>query len=117
MIYPWLAAAEGIGRFERHTKGLAMGKLIIFLIFAFMAYAVLKQLLRVVRFFEPNQRPPEAETVDVAAREVAAAGTKTGQDWADEVKRSYDLFKAGVLTKEEFEQVKAQVLARVAANT
>lgn len=95
-----------------------MGKLIVFLILGFMAYAVLKQLLRVARFFEPNQRQkrsPEPETVDVATREVAPAKVEGGQDWAEEVKRSYDLFKAGALTKEEFEQVKAQLLSKVGA--
>lgn len=101
-----------------------MGKLIVILILGFMAYAVLKQLLRVVRFFEPTQqqqqqqekRSPEPETVDVATREVVAAKVQLhGQDWGEEVKRSYDLFRAGALTKEEFEQVKAQLLARVGA--
>jgi hypothetical protein len=98
-----------------------VGKLIVFLILGFMAYAVLKQLLRVVRFFEPNQQQqqqkhrPGPETVDVATREVVPAKMQGGQDWAEEVKRSYDLFKAGALTREEFEQVKAQLLAKVGA--
>jgi len=95
-----------------------MGKLIVFLILGFMAYAVLKQLLRVVRYFEPKQqqqqrkRSPEPETVDVTASEVVPAKVEGGQDWAEEIKRSYDLFKTGALSKEEFEQVKAQLLAR-----
>lgn len=96
-----------------------MGKLIVLLILGFMAYAVLKPLLRIVRFLEPTQqqqkRSPGPETVHVAAREVVPAKMKDGQDWVDEVKRLYDLFKAGALTKEEFEQVKAQLLARVGA--
>ncbi|CAE6767037.1 hypothetical protein R70006_03763 [Paraburkholderia domus] len=98
-----------------------MGKLIVFLIFGFMAFAVLKQLLRVVRFFEPKQqqpqqkRSPEQETPDVPTPEVVSAMVDGSQDWAEEIKRSYDLFKTGALTKEEFEQVKAQVLARVGA--
>lgn len=100
-----------------------MGKLIVFLIFGFMAFAVLKQLLRVVRFFEPKQqqrqqqqkRSPESETADVATPEVVPAKVEGSQDWVEEIKRSYDLFKTGALTKEEFEQVKAQVLARVGA--
>jgi hypothetical protein len=98
--------------------GGAVGKLIVFLIFGFMAFAVLKQLLRVVRFFEPKQqreRSPEPEIVDAATLEVVSAKVDGGQDWAEEIKRSYDLFKTGALTKEEFEQVKAQVLARVGA--
>lgn len=98
-----------------------MGKVIVFLILGFMAYAVLKQLLRVVRFFEPKQqqhqpkRSPEPETVDVATPEVVSARVESGRDWAEEIKRSYDLFKTGALTKEEFEQVKTQLLARVGA--
>ncbi|MEX3926734.1 hypothetical protein AB4Y36_22255 [Paraburkholderia sp. BR10936] len=100
-----------------------MGKLIVILILGFMAYAVLKQLLRVVRFFEPTQqqqqqkRSSELETVDVATREVVPAKKEAGQDWTDEVKRSYDLFATGALTKEEFEQVKAQLLAKVGAQS
>lgn len=97
-----------------------MGKLIVFLIFGFMAFAVLKQLLRVVRFFEPKpqqgqkqqMRSPEAATADVATPDGLPAKVEGSQDWVEEIKRSYDLFKTGALTKEEFEQVKAQVLAR-----
>jgi hypothetical protein len=96
-----------------------MGKLIIFLILGFMAYAVLKQLLRVVRFFEPKQqqqkRLAELQTAEVSTPKVVPAKIERGQDWAEEIKRSYDLFKTGALTKEEFEQVKAQLLARVGA--
>lgn len=100
-----------------------MGKLIVFLIFGFMAFAVLKQLLRVVRFFEPKpqqgqkqqMRSPEAATADVATSEVVLEKLDGSQDWVEEIKRAYDLFKTGALTKEEFEQVKAQVLARVGA--
>lgn len=97
-----------------------MGKLIVFLIFGFIAYAVLKQLLMVVRFFEPKQQlqqnqkgSPEPETVDVATPEVVSVKTKSGRDWGEDIKRAYDLFSTGALTKEEFEQVKAQLLARV----
>lgn len=97
-----------------------MGKLIFFLILGFMAYAVLKQLLIVVRFFEPkpqqqqNQKNSrEPETVDVATPEAVLAKVEGGRDWVEEIKRAYDLFNAGALTKEEFEQVKAQLLARV----
>lgn len=102
-----------------------MGKLIVFLILGFMAYAVLKQLLRVVRFFEPKQQQqqqqqqqkhsPEPETVEVATTDVMSAKAGGCQDWAEKIKRSYDLFKTGALTKEEFEQVKAQLLAKVGA--
>jgi len=97
-----------------------MGKLIVFLILGFMAYAVLKQLLMVVRLFEPKQQQqqnqkssPEPETVDVATPEVVSANVEGARDWVEEIKRAYDLFNTGALTKEEFEQVKAQLLARV----
>lgn len=94
-----------------------MGKLIVFLIFGFMAYAVLKQMLKVVRFFEPKPQPKTQQTaqqtVDVTARDVTGPNADETQDWADEVKRAYDLFKAGALSQEEFEQVKVQLLARV----
>jgi|AraplaCL_Col_mMS_1032034.scaffolds.fasta_scaffold01535_3 hypothetical protein len=93
-----------------------MGKLIVFLILAFMAYAVLKQMLKVVRFFEPKpqreMQPTERQTVDVAARDVTGPNADGTPDWADEVKRAYDLFKTGALSQEEFEQVKVQLLAR-----
>jgi hypothetical protein len=93
-----------------------VGKLIVFLIFGFMAFAVLKQLLKVVRFFEPKQqqqkRSPEPEMACVATPDGLPAKVEGSQDWVEEIKRSYDLFKTGALTKEEFEQVKAQVLAR-----
>ena len=98
-----------------------MGKLIVFLILGFMAYAVLKQLMSVLRFFEPKQPQqqqkgsPVPETVDMTTPEVVSANAEGGQDWAEEIKRSYDLFKAGALTNEEFEQLKAQLLARVGA--
>ncbi|RKF36729.1 hypothetical protein [Paraburkholderia fungorum] len=96
-----------------------MGKLIVFLILGFMAYAVLKQLLRVVHFFEPSQqqqtRSPEPGTVSVATPDVVPAKVEGGLDWAEEIKRTYDLFKTGALTEEEFEQVKVQLLARVGA--
>jgi hypothetical protein len=93
-----------------------MGKLIVFLIFGFIAYSVLKQLVKVAHFVEPTQRQerqPNPETVDVVMPEVGAPKAAGAQDWADEVKRSYDLFKAGALTKEEFEHVKSQLLAKV----
>lgn len=97
-----------------------MGKLIVFLILGFMAYAVLKQLLMVVRFFEPKQQQQqnqknsrEPETVDMATSEAVSAKVEGGRDWVEEIKRAYDLFNTGALTKEEFEQVKAQLLASV----
>lgn len=96
-----------------------MGKLIVFLILGFMAYAVLAQLLRVVRFLEPKKQQqnqtstPEPETVEVATPEVVSDKVEGGCDWVEEIKRAYDLFKTGALTKEEFEQVKTQLLARV----
>ena len=100
-----------------------MGKLIVFLILGFMAYAVLKQLLMVVRFFEPKQQQQqnqknsrEPETVDSATSEAVSAKEEAGHDWVEEIKRAYDLFNAGALTKEEFEQVKAQLLARVGSD-
>jgi hypothetical protein len=100
-----------------------VGKLIVFLILGFMAFAVLKQLLRVARFFEPKQqqrqqrqkRSPEPETAGAIAPEGVSAKIEGSRDWVEEIERSYDLCKTGALTKEEFEQVKAQVLARVGA--
>ncbi|MBN3723137.1 hypothetical protein [Burkholderia sp. Ac-20379] len=95
-----------------------MGKLIVFLILGFIAYSVLKQILKVARLFEPRQRQERQlgpEMVDVATPQVGASKTASAQDWADEVKRSYELFKAGALTKEEFENVKAQLLEKVGA--
>ncbi|WP_163013080.1 hypothetical protein [Burkholderia stabilis] len=104
--------------FNSLRKGSSMGRLIVFLILGFVAYSVLKQSQKVARVFEPPQRRacrPEPETLDVVTREGQARPTTNAQDWADEVKRSYDLFKAGALTKEEFEQVKTQLLAKVGA--
>ena len=97
-----------------------MGRLIVFLILAFIAYSVLKQSLKVARFFEPTkqcERGTERERPDVATSGPGADQTTGARDWADEVQRSYDLFKAGALTQEEFEQVKAQLLAKVGTET
>lgn len=62
-----------------------------------MAYAVLKQLLIVVRFFEPkpqqqqNQKNSrEPETKDVATPEAVLAKVEGGRDWVEEIKRAYD---------------------------
>ncbi|KER73818.1 hypothetical protein HR51_01665 [Burkholderia cepacia] len=93
-----------------------MGKLIVFLIFGFIAYSVLKQLMKAARFLEPTRQQEsqsEPETGGVATPEVRASKTAGAQDWADGVRRSYDLFKTGALTKEEFEYVKAQFLEKI----
>lgn len=97
-----------------------MGRLIVFLILGFIAYSVLKQSLKVARFFEPTKRHacrPERERLDVAQSGTGEDPTTGARDWADEVQRSYDLFKAGALTKEEFEQVKAQLLSKIGTET
>jgi hypothetical protein len=97
-----------------------MGKLIVFLILGFMLYAVLKQLLRVTRFFEAKPQPQrqrrsyEQGTVDVSAREVVSAKAG-GCHWVEEIVRSYELFKSGALTEEEFKHVKNKLLSSAGA--
>lgn len=94
-----------------------MGKLILFLILGFMAYAVLKQLLSVLRFFEPKKQQPNQKsslkTAGVDAGLQSDISPKECKDWPEEIKSCYDLFKSGALTEDEFKLVKAQLLATV----